>query len=174
MADGRETLPESPRRWRPGRGERRQGRSGTLRPACPPVSFSGATRSIPPVFAPCRMRPILLYCLGDAGLLRGPRHCGGRRTQGLGAGLPGWPPIWPVVFQPAASASFRAWRKGSMPARMAQPLQEVGRSIGVLGTGIDRVYPQRNAALFDPHAGGGRTPPVRIRSRHAAAARKFS
>lgn len=91
--------------------------------------------------------PILLYCQGDVSLLRAPclAVVGARKASEQGCRVA------------AHMARCLAACGISIVSGMAQgidasahdaALREVGRSIGVLGTGIDRIYPQRNADLF--------------------------
>lgn len=98
--------------------------------------------------------PALLYCLGDASLLRAPciAVVGARKASEQGCRVA------------AHMARCLAACGISIVSGMAQgidasahdaALHEVGRSIGVLGTGIDRVYPQRNAGLFARMERGG-------------------
>lgn len=91
--------------------------------------------------------PILLYCRGDVSLLRAPcvAVVGARKASAQGRRVA------------AHMARCLAACGISIVSGMAQgidasahdaALREIGRSIGVLGTGIDRIYPQRNAELF--------------------------
>lgn len=91
--------------------------------------------------------PILLYCRGDVSLLRAPclAVVGARKASEQGCRVA------------AHMARCLAACGISIVSGMAQgvdasahdaALREVGRSIGVLGTGIDRIYPQRNTGLF--------------------------
>lgn len=91
--------------------------------------------------------PILLYCRGDVSLLRAPGVAvvGARKASEQGCRVA------------AHMARCLAACGISIVSGMAQgvdasahdaALCEIGRSIGVLGTGIDRIYPQRNAGLF--------------------------
>lgn len=92
--------------------------------------------------------PALLYCRGDASLLRAPAIAvvGSRRAG-------------PHALEVAAHMARRLAACGiTVISGMAQgidsvahaaALNGVGRSIGVLGTGIDRIYPRSGRELFD-------------------------
>ncbi|MDR2056030.1 MAG: DNA-processing protein DprA [Desulfovibrio sp.] len=91
--------------------------------------------------------PILLYCRGDTSLLHAPAIAivGSRHATKHGCDV-------------AAHISRRLAACGiAVTSGMAQgidravheaALRETGKSIGVLGTGIDRIYPRDNEALF--------------------------
>lgn len=92
--------------------------------------------------------PILLYCLGDASLLRGPGIAvvGARKASAQGCRVAAH---MARCLSACGISIVSGMAQGVDASAHGAALQEVGRSIGVLGTGIDRVYPQRNAALFD-------------------------
>ncbi|WP_308621007.1 DNA-processing protein DprA [uncultured Desulfovibrio sp.] len=98
--------------------------------------------------------PALLYCRGDASLLRAPAIAvvGSRRAG-------------PHALEVAAHMARRLAACGiTVISGMAQgidsvahaaALNGVGRSIGVLGTGIDRIYPRSGGELFERMARRG-------------------
>lgn len=92
--------------------------------------------------------PILLYCLGDASLLRAPGIAvvGARKASEQGCRVAAH---MARCLSACGISIVSGMAQGVDASAHGAALQEVGRSIGVLGTGIDRVYPQRNAALFD-------------------------
>lgn len=92
--------------------------------------------------------PILLYCLGDVSLLRAPGIAvvGARKASEQGCRVAAH---MARCLSACGISIVSGMAQGVDASAHGAALQEVGRSIGVLGTGIDRVYPQRNAALFD-------------------------
>ena len=98
--------------------------------------------------------PILLYCRGDISLLRAPAIAivGSRHATKHGCDV-------------AAHISRRLAACGiAVTSGMAQgidravheaALKETGKSIGVLGTGIDKIYPRDNKELFARMSGEG-------------------
>lgn len=92
--------------------------------------------------------PALLYCRGDASLLRAPSIAvvGSRRAG-------------PHALEVAAHMARRlsacgitvisGMAQGIDCAAHAAALNGVGRSVGVLGTGIDRIYPRSGGELFN-------------------------
>lgn len=91
--------------------------------------------------------PILLYCLGDASLLRAPciAVVGARKASAQGRRVAAH------MARCLASCGIcivSGMAQGIDASAHGAALHEVGRSIGVLGTGIDRTYPQCNADLF--------------------------
>ena len=111
------------------------------------AAFPALLREIPDA-------PILLYLSGDASLLRAPAIAvvGSRRAG-------------PHALQVAAHMARRlagcgiavisGMAQGIDSVAHAAALNHVGRSIGVLGTGIDRIYPRSGAELFRRMGEGG-------------------
>lgn len=83
------------------------------------------------IFPCCKLRPLPLWARA------GPLPRDSR-----------WPPIWRAVSRPAASPLFPAWRQGIDSVAHEAALARVGRSIGILGTGIDQIYPRSGEPLF--------------------------
>ncbi|MDR2161094.1 MAG: DNA-processing protein DprA [Desulfovibrio sp.] len=90
--------------------------------------------------------PLLLYCKGDPGLLRGPAVgvVGARSCTREGAAVT-------AFFSRALSRSgvtvISGMARGIDRVAHLAGLEGPGKSIAVLGTGIDRVYPLANADL---------------------------
>lgn len=90
--------------------------------------------------------PALLYCAGDVSLLRAPavavvgsRHCtveGGRVAASIAQNLAA-----------CGITIVSGMAQGIDTAAHQVALQQVGKSIAVLGTGIDIVYPRSNTAI---------------------------
>lgn len=91
--------------------------------------------------------PILLYCLGDTSLLRAPSVAvvGARKATAQGCRVAAH---MARCLAACGISIVSGMAQGIDASAHGAALHEVGRSIGVLGTGIDRVYPQRNAELF--------------------------
>lgn len=91
--------------------------------------------------------PILLYCQGDVSLLRSPcvAVVGARKASGQGRRVAAH---MARCLAACGISIVSGMAQGVDASAHAAALQEVGRSIGVLGTGIDRIYPQKNADLF--------------------------
>lgn len=92
--------------------------------------------------------PVLLYCQGDVSLLRAPALAvvGARKASPEGCRVAAH------MARCLASCGLvivSGMAQGVDASAHAAALDEIGRSIGVLGTGIDRAYPRRNAALYD-------------------------
>ena len=102
---------------------------------------------------PARLRqlpdaPALLYCCGDLALLEGPSVAvvGSRDCTAEGVRVAG------TIARQLASAGvtiISGMALGIDNIAHTAALRGVGRSIGVLGTGIDVLYPAKNAALRD-------------------------
>lgn len=92
--------------------------------------------------------PVLLYCLGDVALLRAPALAivGARRASSEGCRVAAH---MARCLAACGIVIVSGMAQGVDAHAHAAALGEIGRSIGVLGTGIDKVYPQRNAALFE-------------------------
>jgi DNA processing protein len=91
--------------------------------------------------------PLLLYCKGDVSLLRGPavgvvgaRNC---TSEGLAVSA-----FFARDLARAGVTVISGMARGIDRAAHLAGLEGAGRSIGVLGTGIDVVYPTRNADLY--------------------------
>lgn len=91
--------------------------------------------------------PILLYCRGDIGLLRAPGIAvvGARKASEQGLRVAAH---MARCLSACGISIVSGMAQGIDASAHGAALHEVGRSIGVLGTGIDRVYPQRNIGLF--------------------------
>ena len=98
--------------------------------------------------------PVLLYCLGDLSLLANPAVAviGSRkatpRGQALAGHMAGAFASWGITV-----VSGMAW--GIDKAAHEAALDGTGRSIAVLGTGIDIPYPRANTRLYDRMAAKG-------------------
>lgn len=91
--------------------------------------------------------PILLYCQGDVSLLRAPALgvVGARKASAEGCRVAAH------MARCLASCGITivsGMAQGVDAHAHAAALEQIGRSIGVLGTGIDRAYPRRNAELY--------------------------
>ena len=98
--------------------------------------------------------PVLLYLRGDASLLRAPAIAvvGSRRAGGHALAVAAH------MARRLAScgiAVISGMAQGIDSVAHAAALNHVGRSIGVLGTGIDRIYPRSGAELFRRMGEGG-------------------
>lgn len=106
-----------------------------------------SSRLFPPLLRELPDAPILLYARGDAGLLSGPSIAlvGSREASAHGLEVS-------FHFARALSQSGITVVSGmaaGIDGRAHEgALAGVGKSVGVLGAGIDIVYPQKNAALF--------------------------
>ncbi|MDR1660156.1 MAG: DNA-processing protein DprA [Desulfovibrio sp.] len=98
--------------------------------------------------------PILLYCRGDVSLLRAPAIAivGSRHATKHGCDVAAH-----IARRLAACgiAVSSGMAQGIDRAVHEAALEETGKSIGVLGTGIDKIYPRDNEELFTRMAGEG-------------------
>lgn len=92
--------------------------------------------------------PVLLYCRGDASLLRAPALAvvGARKASPEGCRVAAH---MARCLASCGIAIVSGMAQGVDAYAHAAALDEIGRSIGVLGTGIDRTYPARNAELYE-------------------------
>lgn len=92
--------------------------------------------------------PLFLYCEGDASLLRSPCFAivgarkAGEQARAVAAHMARY-------LAACGLAVVSGMAQGVDAAVHGSALQQVGRSIGVLGAGIDIVYPQSNRGLFE-------------------------
>lgn len=91
--------------------------------------------------------PVFLYCRGDTSLLASPclGVVGSRQASSQALRVAGH---MARFLASCGLAIVSGMACGVDAAAHAAALPEVGRSIGVLGTGIDQVYPRSNAGLF--------------------------
>lgn len=101
---------------------------------------------------PSRLRelpdaPVLLYCRGDASLLRSPGVAvvGSRRASAHALAVA---EHLGRCLSACGITVVSGMAQGIDSAAHTAALGRVGRSIGVLGTGIDRVYPRSGQPLF--------------------------
>ena len=92
--------------------------------------------------------PALLYCLGDVRLLRAPALAvvGARRASPEGCRVAAH---MARCLAACGIVIVSGMAQGVDAHAHSAALGEIGRSIGVLGTGIDRTYPRCNANLFE-------------------------
>ncbi|MDR1777784.1 MAG: DNA-processing protein DprA [Desulfovibrio sp.] len=103
-------------------------------------------------FYPERLRelqdaPVFLYCLGDVSLLRSPvvAIVGSRHATRHGCDVAAY---MSSRLAACGIAVVSGMAQGIDAAVHESALRQTGKSIGVLGTGIDKVYPGANEALF--------------------------
>lgn len=147
-AGARQGLPRNRRpKWPPAHGASRPGRSGICA-ALTPLSCYGQTPNTRPRCGNCRTPPYCCTARGDISLLQAPAFAivGSRRSTEHGRTV-------------AAHMALRLSSCGvTIVSGMAlgidrvaheAALARIGRSIGVLGTGIDVIYPRGNRGAFD-------------------------
>lgn len=91
--------------------------------------------------------PALLYCRGDASLLRSPAFAivGSRRATDQGLAVAAY---MARCLAACGIAVVSGMAQGIDSVAHEAALARIGRSIGVLGAGIDRVYPRSGEKLF--------------------------
>lgn len=91
--------------------------------------------------------PVLLYCRGDVSLLRSPAFAivGSRRATNQGLTVAAY---MARCLAACGIAVVSGMAQGIDSVAHEAALARTGRSIGVLGTGIDRVYPRSGEKLF--------------------------
>ncbi|MDR2799687.1 MAG: DNA-processing protein DprA [Desulfovibrio sp.] len=91
--------------------------------------------------------PLLLYCRGDLSLLGAPAigvvGARGCTSEGLAVSA-----FFARALSRAGVSVISGMARGIDRAAQLAAMEEVGRSIGVLGSGIDIIYPAGNADLF--------------------------
>ncbi len=98
--------------------------------------------------------PVLLYCRGDLSLLHSPAFAvvGSRRATFQGRSMASY---MARCLSACGIAVISGMALGIDKVAHEAALARVGRSIGVLGTGIDQIYPRSNARLFGEMAEKG-------------------
>ena len=102
----------------------------------------------PPLLRTLPDAPLFLYCEGDASLLRSPCFAivGARRAGDQGRAIAAH---MARALAAGGIAVVSGMAQGIDAAVHDSALRHVGRSIGVLGTGVDVAYPASNRGLFD-------------------------
>ena len=92
--------------------------------------------------------PVLLYCRGDLSLLHSPAFAvvGSRRATSQGRTMAAY---MARCLSACGIAVISGMALGIDKVAHEAALARVGRSIGVLGTGIDQIYPKTNARVFE-------------------------
>lgn len=92
--------------------------------------------------------PVLLYCRGDLSLLHSPAFAvvGSRRATSQGRSMASY---MARCLSACGIAVISGMALGIDKVAHEAALTRVGRSIGVLGTGIDQIYPRTNARVFE-------------------------
>lgn len=110
-------------------------------------SYPGQLRNLPDA-------PILLYFHGDISLFKSPGIAliGSRNSSDRGREVAAW---MGRALAATGIAVVSGMASGIDASAHQAALQEVGSSIGVLGTGIDLIYPKSNGALFEQMARNG-------------------
>lgn len=110
--------------------------------------------SYPPPLRTLPDAPLILYCDGDVSLLRSPCFAvvgarkAGDQARAVAAHMARY-------LAAGGLAVVSGMAQGIDAAVHGSALREVGRSIGVLGTGIDVSYPVSNRGLFERMRRGG-------------------
>lgn len=101
----------------------------------------------PPLLRRIPDAPPLLYCRGDISLLRAPGFAvvGSRKATRHGRAVAEY---MARCLSACGLTIVSGMALGIDRVAHEAALRRVGRSIGVLGTGIDRVYPRQNASVF--------------------------
>ena len=122
--------------------------------ALDPVILLWQDRAFPALLREIPDAPALLYLHGDASLLRAPAIAvvGSRRA---GAHALAVAAHMARRLSACGIAVISGMAQGIDSVAHAAALNNVGRSIGVLGTGIDRIYPRSGMELFRRMGEGG-------------------
>lgn len=102
----------------------------------------------PPLLRMLPDAPLILYCDGDVSLLRSPCFAvvgarkAGEQARAVAAHMARY-------LAAGGLAVVSGMAQGIDAAVHGSALREIGRSIGVLGTGIDVAYPMSNRGLFE-------------------------
>lgn len=103
---------------------------------------------IPPLLRAAIDAPLLLYCRGDLALLRAPGFAvvGSRKATRHGRAVAEY---MARSLSACGITIVSGMALGIDRVAHEAALARIGRSIGVLGTGIDMLYPLENQAVFD-------------------------